>query len=502
MELHVAALLWLTWKEKKENDMQAIAKYMNKTGNDISTDFEFDGSRQDFLKKSSEFLLDAMIPGQLSILFPGSNIMQAVYKITKRGTYKEDGKTYPSMYVPTIIFGPGLDSLPEGTPCGKCYLTCVHPESNNYKAYEIETQGDKIICRYGSIDDMSHGKAKTVEYKSDLYWVRYYEKLSKGYIDQSEILYTDEEETKPTERHLFSHPLYEELYKYSKQMVSGILLNPMKITRRQVDECRKLWNSLGEQTDVKGFNKILEKLVALSPRVRRPLHDQVNMYFADSEKDFTKIIDFEDNLINAMEGSIAGTQSVSMENGQMLPILIEADEEVKADILATLPRDIASRVEVVYKVIDIKRQQQFDLYCHKRKITNIQKLWHGSKNENWLSIIQNGLLLNPNATITGKMFGNGIYFAPNPKKAYGYTSCNGSYWAKGIADCGFMGLYDTAVGNPHYSTTWGSSAEAETKRLDKDCLYAKKGTMGLYNDEVVFYNEKAVCLSYLVKIKS
>ena len=135
--------------------------------------------------------------------------------------------------------------------------------------------------------------------------------------------------------------------------------------------------------------------------------------------------------------------------------------------------------------------------------TNIQKLWHGSKNENWLSIIQHGLLLNPNATITGKMFGNGIYFAPNPKKSYGYTSCNGSYWAKGQSACGFMGLYDTAVGDPYYPTSsWGSSAEAETKRQNKDCLYAKKGRMGLYNDEVVFYDEGAVCLSYLIKIKS
>ena len=483
--------------------MQAIAKYKNKIGEDISTNFDFDGSRQDFLKKSSEFLLDAMIPGQLSVLFPDSNVMQAVYKITKRGTYIEDGKTYPSMYVPTIIFGPGLKTMPEGTPCKKCYLTCVHPESNNYKAYEIETKGDKIVCRYGSIDDMSNGKARTVEYKSDLYWVRYYEKLSKGYIDQSEILYDDEKEQNTTEqKHSFSHSLYEELYRYSKQMVGDILLNPMKVTKRQIEECRKLWNQLGQQTDVKGFNKVLERLVVLSPRKRRPLQDDVAEYFANDKSDFTHIIDFEDNLINAMEGTIAGTKNSSIENEQALPILIEADDEVRVDILATLPPDIAKRVEVVYKVIDIKRQQQFDLYCHKRKITNIQKLWHGSKNENWLSIIQHGLLLNPNATITGKMFGNGIYFAPNPKKAYGYTSCMGSYWAKGIANCGFMGLYDTAVGKPHYSTTWGASAEAETKRLDKDCLYAKKGTMGLYNDEVVFYDEKAVCLSYLIKIKS
>jgi len=38
--------------------------------------------------------------------------------------------------------------------------------------------------------------------------------------------------------------------------------------------------------------------------------------------------------------------------------------------------------------------------------------FHGSRNENWWNIIKNGLQLNPNAKITGKMLGHGIYLAP------------------------------------------------------------------------------------------
>lgn len=481
--------------------MKAIANYIDKNEKNVALSFEFDGTRQDFLKQSSKHLLDAKIPGQLTILFPHSSIMQAVFKITKRGTYKENGITYPSMYVPYMQVNGEAELLPSGQQYKKCYMTCVHKESNNYKAYAIEpAENGKIICSYGSIDDMAKGNGKTVVYDEDKYWVRYYEKLSKGYVDQSDIVYAENPDE--TGKPVFPHALYEELYRYSCQMVNDILSSPMKITRRQIEECRSIWNDLGKETTLEGFNRQLEKLIVLSPRRRRPLHENVSKYFAQSPRDFENIIAFEDNLISAMEGAsyTKNTGGGPMDN---LPIIIEANERVKQTILSTLPAEIASRVETVYKVIDVERQQQFDLYCHEKKITNIQKLWHGSKNENWLSIIRNGLLLNPNAKITGKMFGNGIYFAPNPKKSYGYTSCTGSYWAKGNSSCGYMGLYDTAVGNPYYpSTTWGADAEQQTRSQKKDCLYAKKGNMGLYNDEVVFYDERAISLAYLVKIKS
>ena len=128
-----------------------------------------------------------------------------------------------------------------------------------------------------------------------------------------------------------------------------------------------------------------------------------------------------------MEGTYYAKNNGQMNLDNNLPIIIDAAEDMKKHILSTLPSDIAKRVEKVYKIIDINRQQTFELYCQQKNITNIQQLWHGSRNENWLSIIKNGLQINPNAKITGKMFGKGIYFAPNPKKSYGYTSCLNTY---------------------------------------------------------------------------
>ena len=50
-------------------------------------------------------------------------------------------------------------------------------------------------------------------------------------------------------------------------------------------------------------------------------------------------------------------------------------------------------------------------------------LWHGTKTMNLLSILANGLMINaPYAGLTGRMFGDGLYFADTFDKSFGYTS--------------------------------------------------------------------------------
>ena len=53
-------------------------------------------------------------------------------------------------------------------------------------------------------------------------------------------------------------------------------------------------------------------------------------------------------------------------------------------------------------------RDRFEKHIKESDFSNTKLLWHGSRNENWMSIISNGLLLNPNAVITGKMFGKRI----------------------------------------------------------------------------------------------
>ena len=110
----------------------------------------------------------------------------------------------------------------------------------------------------------------------------------------------------------------------------------------------------------------------------------------------------------------------------------------------------------------------------------------------------NSLKLNPNAKITGKMFGQGIYFAPDPDKSWNYTSYHGSYYAKGTSDIAFMGLYATAYGIPHDVNAAGFFTKGILDSKNKNCIHAHAGE-NLYRDEIVFYDENAILLQYIVE---
>ena len=74
-------------------------------------------------------------------------------------------------------------------------------------------------------------------------------------------------------------------------------------------------------------------------------------------------------------------------------------------------------------VLAVKNKYTNDRYIACKKEKGIENrgchlLWHGSRTENWWSIFKNGLTLNNNAIVTGKMFGQGLYFAPKAEKEY------------------------------------------------------------------------------------
>jgi poly [ADP-ribose] polymerase len=118
--------------------------------------------------------------------------------------------------------------------------------------------------------------------------------------------------------------------------------------------------------------------------------------------------------------------------------------------------------------------------------------------------MQSGLVLRPNAVITGKMFGEGIYFAPSAQKSFGYTSHTGSYWARGDSPIAFMSLFDVAYGNPYDVYNHGDFFRFDYKRLQEakpnaNCLHAHAGQL-LHNDEVVIYKENQITIKYLVEL--
>lgn len=65
-----------------------------------------------------------------------------------------------------------------------------------------------------------------------------------------------------------------------------------------------------------------------------------------------------------------------------------------------------------------------------------------------------------------------------------------------------MGLYAVAYGTPYDTDTWSNSIDYKNEVLKsgKDCLHAHAGS-ALKNDEIVFYDEAAMVLNYIVEFE-
>lgn len=384
------------------------------------------------------------------------------------------------------------------------YLVCVNAEKNNYKYYQLEQAGDEVIATYGRIgakEGEMYG-TKTYSYPTRMFWIKFYEKKTKGYEDKTSIYLNigsskkekekNQAKEEPVANSSVSFELYSKLRRFAKLTVEENCIDS-NVTQVMVKESKRLLNLLYKRKTVKGFNKKLLELLAISPR---KVH-QVSLLLAKSVSDFADIIYREENLISAMEALVPETvhHSIRGFNGMEIEVFLANDKQ-KSQVLAKLDQSLVSKVKTIYRVIHKSHKKRFDDYLSKNNISKVKQLWHGSRNENWFSILSNGLLLNPNAVITGKMFGNGIYFAPSCVKSWNYTSYRNSYWAKGSSDTAFMGLYATAYGTP--LDVYSAHSYSKNTISGRNCVHAHAGS-ALRNDEIIFYDDSAMILNYIVE---
>jgi poly [ADP-ribose] polymerase len=149
-------------------------------------------------------------------------------------------------------------------------------------------------------------------------------------------------------------------------------------------------------------------------------------------------------------------------------------------------------VKAVYEIEVASMRQAFQEKG--RTLGNVWELWHGTKIANLLSILKSGLCVTPprSAHITGKMFGNGLYFSDQSTKSLNYAF---GYWdGKREENC-FMLLCDVAMGMPYTPRSY-----AETfPKPNYDSTFARAGVSGVGNNEMIVYRNEQVDLKYLVE---
>ena len=185
--------------------------------NEDSYETDVNETESELWKEAAKNLPQIPIPNQLLIETPRGD---ASLSIKKRGTYTVNGEKRPSMYV-TVDYNQIAGLTPSTYP--EAYLTCINFESNNYKFYWLKPRTYGIDATYGRIGS-ERGEAFGVKdlqkpYDTFLYWIRYYEKLSKGYTDQTDVYLSTEtkKENKTSKTDVKSkNPVSAELYRLLK----------------------------------------------------------------------------------------------------------------------------------------------------------------------------------------------------------------------------------------------------------------------------------------------
>jgi len=397
------------------------------------------------------------------------------------------------------------------------HLVMVTAGANHNKYYDMIPEGEMWTAEYGRIGSGSQSR----RYNKRQFEAKYREKIKKGYVDQTELI-RDLIAEKPKEKSGYKeidNPNIANIVRRLQEMAHAAIeanytISSNKVTQSMVDEAQEIINGLISIQTVSEFNQELTRLFTTIPRRM----GSVSNHIAKSADEFGKIIHREQELLDVMAGQVV-EKKIFVDNDDggetksehtILETLGLEFEECDSDDIATIKVALGSCSDMLYRawrVKNLKTQERFEKYVKENDIKDIRLLFHGSRNENWWSIIQNGLLLRPtNAIINGKMFGYGIYYAPKARKSLGYTSISGSYWARGKSNSGFMALMNVAYGKSYNVYSFdGKFYRLNYSELQKlcpgaNCLHAHAGSM-LRNDEIIVYKEEQCTIKYLVELR-
>ncbi|GAB4021939.1 WGR domain-containing protein [Spirosoma koreense] len=398
-------------------------------------------------------------------------------------------------------------------------LIMVTAENNN-KYYEMhENDNDTFTVRYGRVG----GTYSTATYPVAQWDRKFREKVAKGYVDQTH-LYADR--SVDTDATSISNPevrsFMGRLLELARQSIyQNYVVTARQVTRRQIETAQQLLDELATLLtvglDIDAYNARLLDLFKTIPRkmgkvsehlVTEPLQTTVDLQTLHDQ------LAHEQDTLDVMRGQVELTQSD--ENPDQTPVsLLEAmnltvepvtDKRVLTLIKRMMGTD-ADKFDSAFSIQHAYTQAQFDTYVSQRPSQKTQLLWHGSRSENWMSILKTGLVLRPaNAVITGKMFGYGIYFADQFSKSLNYTSLQGSVWAGGRQMEGYLAIYEVHVGKQlkvsrheswHMQLDGGKLAAIDPQY---DSVFAQRG-ISLVKNEFIVYNPAQCTIRYMVKIK-
>ena len=409
-------------------------------------------------------------------------------------------------------------------------LICVS-EKNNNKFYDmVENPDGSITSTWGRVDvtsTVTHYPAGKKKWETLLK-----SKLRKGYVDVTELRSI---ETTKSEFAVIGVPavaaIVNELQSYANKSVrQNYTISSEAVTPQMVTAAQTIMDNLIAQLTLgnatKSINEQLLELYRVIPRkmkktyfhlidTRNPNMKDMSVNWVTNRNlpEIKRLVANEQAILDVMSGQVkVSIAQKETKHAKLASTILDA-----IGLVITLPSDgdvqvikrflghNARQYRKAFRIINKRTQAKFNNALKNAENKTVRSYWHGSRNENWWSIIDSGLLIRPsNAVLTGAMFGYGIYGASRAQKSIGYSSLRGSYWTRGSANKGFLALFDFHVGNPlhvkhHASWMYSLNYKNLKSRGAYDSLFAHNGA-DLRNDEFIVYKTDQATIKFLVEI--
>lgn len=225
------------------------------------------------------------------------------------------------------------------------------------------------------------------------------------------------------------------------------------IKQNNIDNARDILNEIyivltSEEINLLKIKKLSEKYYCYIPTVNRKSIDSFDMIKSKMENlddlsnitfsiELTQKGEFKtENFMENISHDISSLDSLSTEYNVISSYINNS--------MFHAHKFHSPKIVAIYKVDNPDRRESFYVkYKHIKR----ELLFHGTRVCNWISILNKGLMLNPSSladSITGKMFGNGIYWANCASKSLQYC---------GVANRVCLGIAEVAVGNELQCTT-------------------------------------------------
>ncbi|TXG85759.1 MAG: WGR domain-containing protein [Spirochaetes bacterium] len=412
-------------------------------------------------------------------------------------------------------------------------LILISGEVNSNKFYNMtDNDNGTFTVEYGRVG----ASMQTQSYPISQWDKKYKEKTNKGYKDNTDLFIVEDTSSTNTNEPKKTGVVKEflksrtqsvmEMVKKLQGWAKGSIqenytVSSEQVTQKQVERAQALLDNIVTfdlvQSNVKEFNNMLLEFFGVVPRKMKQVKDHLISESEDLTKRKNQIISEEQATLDVMAGQVKLNADITEEQEETHTVEtdiihasgLEMEEVTDTDTINKIKGMMADnkhKFKKAFAVVNTKTQKMYDNHVANAKNKKEELFWHGSRNENWWSIMTSGLMIRPsNAVYSGSMFGDGIYFADRFQKSYGYTSGRNSYWAKGNSNEAILALYTVHIGEQKHIYKHDSSCyKLNYNTISKDgydSVFAHGG-IDLRNNEYMIYQAQQCTIKYLVIVEA